>query len=291
MKVFIIGASGLVGGNCMNCMRENPDFDVVGSHYLFATNDTEYFDVFNPSLSTFDVSEFAPNVIVHTGALTHVDYCETHQDESYKNTVESTEKAIELARRLNAKFVYISSDYIFDGEKGPYAEEDNTNPLSVYGKHKLIAENLVKNSCDDYLILRITNVYGNEIRGKNFIAFLKKTALSGEEKHLRLPIDQYATPINAADIGRILCHLLLDDKQGIYHLASDEYINRVELAEKVLAHFPEHKITIEALTTAELGQAAPRPLKGGLKTDKIKREYPEFEFSTVDKYMEEDSGI
>jgi dTDP-4-dehydrorhamnose reductase len=141
------------------------------------------------------------------------------------------------------------------------------------------------------LILRITNVYGNEIRGKNFIAFLKKTARSGEEKHLRLPVDQYATPINAADIGRILCCLLKDGKQGIYHLASDEYINRMELATKVLKHFPEAKVKLEPVTTKDLGQAAPRPLKGGLKTDKIKSEYPEFEFSTVDKYMEEDSGI
>ncbi|MEA3391764.1 MAG: NAD(P)-dependent oxidoreductase [Candidatus Marinimicrobia bacterium] len=291
MKIFIIGASGLVGSNCMQCMQDNPDFDVVGSHYLFATNNTEYFDVFNPKLTTFDLAEFNPDVIVHTGALTHVDYCETHQDESYKHTVESTQKAIELANRLNAKFVYISSDYIFDGENGPYAEYDDTNPLSVYGKHKFIAEKLVKESCEDYLILRITNVYGNEIRGKNFIAFLKKTAQSGEEKHLRLPVDQYATPINAADIGRILCRLLMDGKQGIYHLASDEYINRVELAEKVLAHFPDHKISIEALSTAELDQAAPRPLKGGLKTDKIKNEYPKLKFTTVEDYLEERYGI
>ena len=291
MKVFIIGASGLVGGNCLQCMRENPDFDVIGSHYMFATNDTEYFDVFNPKEATFDLAEFDPDVIIHTGALTHVDYCETHQDESYKHTVESTEAAISLANKFNAKLVYISSDYIFDGKNGPYAEYDDTNPLSVYGKHKLMAENLVKEGCKDHLILRITNVYGNEIRGKNFIAFLKKTALSGEEKHLRLPVDQYATPINAADIGKILCRLLKDNKQGIYHLASDEYINRVELAEKVLAHFPEHTITLEAIPTAELGQTAPRPLKGGLKTDKIKNEYPDFVFSSVDRYMEEESGI
>ena len=280
----------MVGGNCMNCMRANPDFDVIGSHYMFATNDTEYFDVFNPKKSTFDLIEFNPDVIVHTGALTHVDYCETHQDESYKHTVESTEKAIEFAEKLNAKFVYISTDYIFDGEKGPYAEDDEVNPLSVYGKHKLQAEGIVKERCKDYLILRITNVYGDEIRGKNFVAFLIKTAINGEEKHLRLPMDQFATPINAADIGKILCELLKDNKQGVYHLASDEYINRVELAGKVLEHYPASKIKIEPKTTKELGQAAPRPLKGGLKTDKIKSEYPGFEFSTVDDYMEDKGG-
>ncbi|RKY53451.1 MAG: hypothetical protein DRP93_06555 [Candidatus Neomarinimicrobiota bacterium] len=291
MKVFIIGASGLVGGNCLQCMSENPDFDVIGSHYMFATNDTEYFDVFNPAKTTFDLKAFDPDVIIHTGAMTHVDYCETHQDESYKHTVKSTEAAIELANSFNAKFVYISTDYIFDGKSGPYTEDAATNPLSIYGRHKLLAENIVKERCEDYLILRITNVYGKEIRGKNFIAFLIKTAKSGEAKHLRLPIDQYATPINAADIGKIVCRLILDSKQGVYHLASDEYINRVELAEKVLTYFPNHKIKLEALSTAELGQAALRPLKGGLKTDKIKNEYPDFVFSTVDSYLEDEREI
>ncbi|MCK5816932.1 MAG: SDR family oxidoreductase [Candidatus Marinimicrobia bacterium] len=291
MKIFIIGASGLVGSNCLQCMCENPDFDVIGSHYMFATNDTEYFDVFNISKTTFDLKAFDPDVIIHTGAMTHVDYCETHEEESYKHTVKSTEAAIELANSFNAKFVYISTDYIYDGENGPYDEEAKTNPLSVYGRHKLLAEKIVKERCEDHLILRITNVYGKEIRGKNFVAFLIKTAQSGEAKQLRLPLDQYATPINAADIGKIVCRLILDSKQGVYHLASDEYINRVELAEKVLAHFPVNNIKIEALTTAELGQAAPRPLKGGLLTDKIKNEYPDFVFSSVDKYMEDESGI
>ena len=291
MKVFIIGASGLVGGNCMKCMRENPDFDVVGSHYMFATNDTEYFDVFHPTETTFDLASFDPDVIVHTGALTHVDYCETHQDESYKNTVESTEAVILLAKKHHAKLVYISTDYIFDGEKGPYSEYDIPNPISVYGKHKWLAEQMVREHCDDHLILRITNVYGDEIRGKNFVAFLKRLAQSGEERELKLPIDQYATPVNAADIGKILCCLLLDGKQGIYHLASEEYINRVELATKVLKHFPDAKVKLESVLTRDLGQAAPRPLKGGLRTNKIRSEYPEFEFSTVDAYMEENHGI
>ncbi|MFA6618317.1 MAG: SDR family oxidoreductase [Candidatus Neomarinimicrobiota bacterium] len=291
MKVFIIGASGLLGSNCLRLMQSDPDFDVIGSHYSFATNDTEYFDVFNPAETTFDLKAFHPDVIIHTGALTHVDYCESHEEESYKHTVASTEAAIKLANSFKAKFVFISSDYIFDGKNGPYDEEAEPNPLSVYGRHKLLAEKLVKEHCENYLILRITNVYGKEIRGKNFIAFLAKRALSENPKELRLPQDQYATPINAADIAKFLAVMLKDDKQGIYNLASDEYLNRVELAEKVLAHFSGHEIKIKALNTAELGQAAPRPLKGGLKNDKIKKEYPQMTFSTVDRYLEEEYGL
>lgn len=291
MKVFIIGASGLVGSNCLRCMRDDPDIDVIGSHLSFMTNDTEYFNVFKPEASTFDLADFDPDVIVHTGALTHVDHCETHPEESFYHTVESTQAALQLAEKYRSKFVYISSDYIFDGKKGPYSEESQPHPLNVYGRHKLQAENLVKKVSDDHLILRITNVYGQEIRGKNFIAFLCKTAQAGEGRTLRLPSDQFATPVNAADIGKYMCRLLKDDKKGVYHLASDEYLSRVDLANKVLKYFPDSDTTIEAVSTAELGQAAPRPLKGGLRNDKIKNEYPEMEFSSVDDYMKENYGI
>jgi dTDP-4-dehydrorhamnose reductase len=291
MKIFIIGASGLVGGNCMQCMRKDPEMDVIGSHFSFATNDTEYFNVFNPSASTFDLSAFDPDVIIHTGALTHVDHCENHPDESFHHTVESTKAALDLANKYNAKFVFISTDYIFDGDNGPYSEDAKENPISVYGKHKWQAEQLVRENSKDYLILRITNVYGDELRGKNFIAFLCKTALAGEERTLRLPVDQYATPVNAEDIGKYICRLIKDNKSGIYNLASDDYLSRIELAEKVLTYFPDSKIKLEAVKTVDLGQAAPRPLKGGLKTDKINNEYPDMKFSTVDAYMEERYGL
>ncbi len=280
----------MVGSNCLHRMQEDPTFDVIGTHYSFATNDTEYFDVFDQSKTTFDIRAFSPDAVVHTGALTHVDYCETHEDESYRHTVASTEAAIALANDFGARFVYISSDYVFDGEDGPYDENAETHPISVYGRHKLLAEKMVREQCENYLILRITNVYGSEIRGKNFVAFLAKTAEAEEEKTLRLPVDQFATPINAADIAKVLVALLNDNKQGIYNIASDEYLSRVELAERVLKHFPGHKVKVEAIRTEDLGQAAPRPLFGGLKNNKIKGEYPKMDFSTVEEYVEEEYG-
>ncbi len=264
---------------------------VIGSHFSFATIDTEYFNVFNPDASTFDLSTFNPDVIMHTGALTNVDYCETHPEESYHHTVESVQAVIELALKYKSKLIYISSDYVFDGKNGPYTEDDPVNPLNIYGKHKLEAEKMIQKMISDYLILRITNVYGNEIRGKNFVAFLIKEARKNEKKVLRLPSDQYATPINANDIGHISCRLIRDNKRGIFHLASDEYLSRVELAEKVLRYFPESALRINPVLTRDMNQPAPRPLRGGLKTDKIKKEYSDIYFSTVNDYMEEQHDL
>ena len=291
MNIFVIGASGLVGNNCVKCMRKEPDMTVIGSHFSYKTKETVYFNVFDPQSSDVDIAAFKPDVIVHTGALTHVDYCESHEDESYHHTVESTEAALALAAKYHAKFVFISSDYIFDGKNGPYDEMADTNPLSVYGKHKLLAEQAVLRSGLDHLILRITNVYGHEERGKNFIAFLARTAQAGEPKTLRLPVDQYATPINAADIAKSLCLLLKNNKTGIYNIASDEYLSRVDLAQKVLSYFPDANIEIQALPTKDLGQAAQRPLRGGLKNDKIKNEFPGLTITTVDDFMKENYDV
>lgn len=291
MRVFIIGASGLVGNNCMQYLRKNTQCDVVGSHYSFATIDTEYFNVFNPEAATFDLDAFHPEVIIHTGALTHVDYCETHPDESFHNTVESTVSVLDLAGKYGALLVYISTDYVFDGSNGPYAEEDAVNPLSVYGRHKLQAENLIRAAMPEHLILRVTNVYGDEMRGKNFVAFLIREARKGEETVLRLPSDQYATPVNAWDIGRACSLLIQDGKRGLYHLSAGEYLSRVQVAEKVLQYFPDARLRIKAVTTKKLRQDAPRPLKGGLRNAKFLSEYPDFQFSTIDDYMRNPHGI
>ncbi len=228
---------------------------------------------------------FQPNVIVHCGALTHVDYCEQHPDESYEKTVVSTLNMIALAKSLNAKLVFISTDYIFDGENGPYDEDAKPNPLSVYGRHKLEAEQAVLAANANNLVLRITNVYGEEERGKNFVSRILQQIFEGKKLTLKLPLDQYATPINAFDIARSLYFLLNDNKCGVYNIASTDYMNRVQLAMTILKYFEFADYDLIPLTTPEIAAPAPRPLQGGLKNKKFMSEYPDFRFTTVDEYV------
>ncbi len=285
MKTFIIGASGLVGGNCLEYFNAK-NWENIGTYFSFKTDDTVFFDTLNlDNPDNFDVKKFQPNVIVHCGALTHVDYCETNEQESYEKTVLSTKNIVDLAVQLNSKLVFISTDYIFDGTNGPYAETDKPNPISVYGKHKLEAENYVLDNIKEAIVLRITNVYGDEIRGKNFVSRIVEQAQNNQHLTLKLPIDQYATPINAADIARCL-YLLLNDKQnGIFNIASTDYMNRVQLALRILHYFPNASYDLIPLKTTVLNQPASRPLQGGLKNEKIATLYPDFVFSTVDEYV------
>lgn len=285
MKVFIAGASGLLGGNCLKHFSEQ-GWDVKGSYFSYATDNTVYYNTLQPEdPNNFDIAAFAPDVIVHCGALTHVDYCEQHPEESYTQTVTSTINLIAVAQKCKAKMVYISTDYVFDGKNGPYTEDASVNPISVYGRHKLEAEQMVLKEIPGALVLRITNVYGDEARGKNFIARIVQQCEEGKELTLKLPYDQFASPTNAWDIARAMFVLLRDGKSGIYHTGSTDFMNRVELALTVLKHFPDAKYQLIPLDTASLQQPAARPLIGGFVCMKFRKEYPEFLFSNVDDYL------
>ncbi|MDR3680903.1 MAG: SDR family oxidoreductase [Flavipsychrobacter sp.] len=287
MKIFIIGASGLVGGNCQKHFTEM-GCEVKGSYFSYATDDTVFYNTLDTTHpDNFDIISFAPDVIVHCGALTHVDYCETHPEESYQKTVQSTINVIAVARQCNARLVYISTDYVFDGKEGPYREEDAVNPISIYADHKLDAERKALHDIDNTLVLRVTNVYGNEVRGKNFVARIVDQCLNNQKLTLKLPYDQYASPANAWDIARAMYVLLKDGKTGIYHIGSTDYLNRVELALRVLQYFPNAEYDLIPLSTAELNQPAARPLLGGFVKMKFSNEYPEFLFGNIDSYMQE----
>ncbi len=286
MKILIIGGSGLVGGNCLKYFKEQ-GAEVIGTHRAFETEDTVFYDCCEPEhQNNYNIDAFHPDVIMLCGALTHVDYCEEHEDESYARTVASTQHIVEVCKRLGAKLVYTSTDYVFDGRQGPYTEDAEMNPLSVYARHKVEAEQIIHNNLTDFLIYRITNVYGDEIRGKNFVARIVNDIQNGREWTMKLPYDQYATPVNAYDIARVTWLLLNDQKTGVYNVASTDFFNRCQLAAKVLSYFPEHKCTVIPTSTADLHQTANRPLTGGLITAKFLSEYPDFIFSNVDDYLQ-----
>ena len=285
-RVLIVGASGLVGSNCLDYLREQGDFEAAGTFFSFPIDGLHFFDTLAlDNAENFEIDNFKPTHILHAGALTHVDYCESHQEESYLKTVQSTKNILSLAEKLSSKVIYISTDYVFDGLAGPYDEEAQVNPLSIYAKHKLEAEMLVRNQSSQNLILRVTNVYGDEARNKNFVARLWEMGTNHEEVTLNLPVDQFATPVNAFDVAKALFLLIRDSKSGVYNIASTDYLNRVQLAQKVMWRFSENKVSIIPKLTSDLNQPALRPLQGGLKSAKFLQEYPYFYFSSVDEYL------
>ena len=286
MKILIFGASGLVGGNMLKYFKTKKEIEVVGTHFSYETKNTVPFNTLNLELeSNFDAVSFNPDVIINCGALTWVDYCEENIDESYRKTVISTINTLKIAEQVGAKYLYIGTDYVFDGTDGPYTESAQAKPLNVYGRHKLEAETLALNQNEGSLSLRITNVYGNEERDKNFVSRLINLAKTKESHQLKLPYDQYATPVNAMDIAKAAYLLLRDQKTGVYNIASTDFVNRMQLANLVLKAVPGHKVELTPISTLELDPPAKRPLTGGLITAKFLSEYPDFEFSNVADFL------
>lgn len=287
MKFFVIGASGLVGGNFIKHLKEK-GHEVIGTHLTLPAEDTVFFDAINlDHPDNYDLDAFQPEVIVHCAALAHVDYCEENIDESYQKTVQSTINVVSLCKKFHASIIYTSTDYVFDGTKGPYVETDVLNALSIYGKHKLEVEQIIQKELPDSgIILRICGVYGDEIRGKNFIIRIINDVKDDREWTMKLPQDQYATPVWAMDVAKASTLLAEDKKSGIYHIGGTDFMNRVQLADKVLSYLPNHKCTVEGAWTKDLGQLAARPLMSGHISAKFLGEYPDYKFSNVDAYLQ-----
>lgn len=285
MNIFIVGASGLVGSHCLDLFSSN-GHNVKGTYFNYPTANTIYFDPLEQDLSSYFFKiNFHPDIILHCAALTNVDYCELNPKESYEKTVESTKKIAKYCVENKIRLIYISTDYVFDGTMGPYLEGADVNPLNIYGIHKLESERIVS-TVDDYLIARITNVYGEETRSKNFISRLILNFQNSEEKNLALPSDQFATPIYSGDVARMLWLLVRDKKKGVYHLSSTDYYNRYQLAIKIKSYFEENTtVKLFSVNTLNSRQVALRPLYGGLLNIKFTGEYPTFEFTNVDSFI------
>lgn len=289
MKVLVVGASGLVGGSCFSLFKSDVRYHVDGTYLTYAIKGLQHFDpTYSDELNRARNEKY--DVIIHTAGLSNVDQCERDPSLSFQMNVGATKIISELASVSGAKLVFISTDYIFDGMSGPYPEEATPNPLNIYGKHKLEAEKLIQRVLTNYLILRVTNVYGNELRSKNFVARILMDIKNGLTKELHVASDQYATPVNSYDIARSIKVLIEDNARGIFNIAGNEFLSRLELA-KCVINAVSSEITVIGKTTGELKQIADRPLKGGLVNSKFLKQFPNFNFESVLDYIKEKKDV
>ncbi len=207
-----------------------------------------------------------PAVVYLTAALTDVDYCERHPDEGYAINVAGVQHVVSAAGAAGARVVFFSTDYIFDGGNGPYREDAPARPLGEYGRQKLYAEHLAALQASHPLIIRTTGVYSWERQGKNFVARLVRSLRAGSTA--RIPDDQVGSPAYAPDLARATVELVRRGASGVFHVCGPTCVSRFGFAVAIARAFGLDEERIYPVSTAELGQAARRPLKGGLVVDK-----------------------
>lgn len=266
MKALIIGASGQVGGTlaalCVRRKTEVYGTSRKGQGYL-------YLDLADPASIAAAFEKSSPGLVLLCSAMTHVDNCERDPELARKVNADGPALVAGECRRYGAKLVYFSTEYVFDGADGPYGEEDPVSPVSVYGRTKLEGERAAL-ALEGALSVRTTVVYSHNPASKNFIMQLISNHRSGAK--MRVPVDQFSNPTYAADLAAAALDLAEKGASGIYNIVGPDWLNRYEFALKACAAFGFDPAFLEPRLTSELGQSAARPLKAGLKTEKLARE-------------------
>ena len=277
-KILITGSNGLLGQKIVSQLVKNGvDFIAtsLGENRNPDCPEKYYFslDITDENQVTTVFQKFQPTHIIHTAAMTNVDQCETDKKGCDLLNVEATHILWEAAKRLNAHFQLLSTDFVFDGEKGNYSEEDKPNPLSYYGNSKLKAENILINDTNkNWSIVRTIIVYGegNNLSRSNIVLWAKEALSKGTE--LNIIDDQFRAPTWADDLAWACIEIADKQKKGIYHIAGPETMSIFRLVERI-AEF--HHLSTEMLNktnSSSLNQAAKRPPKTGFDISKAKRE-------------------
>jgi dTDP-4-dehydrorhamnose reductase len=267
MKILIIGASGLIGGYLM------PEFKALGQTKGTAFPQSEGFitlDMRDAKEASRLFGEYKPDIVICAAAISNVEYCQQEPVESAGVNIEGTKNIINLIKESGAKFIFLSSEYVFDGQAGPYSEEDKASPINEYGRQKLEIERFIQKELKDYLIIRTTVVYGWERQGKNFVIQLLKKLSCGIK--MNVPSDQISSPTYAAELALAIRQLIEKDKRGIYNIVGSQVMSRYDFAKEACKVFGLDLKLLVPVTTEKLAQKAKRPLKAGLKIEKIKME-------------------
>ncbi|WP_297417363.1 dTDP-4-dehydrorhamnose reductase [Clostridium sp.] len=206
------------------------------------------------------IAKLKPECIIHCAAYTAVDKAEDEEEMCYKVNVLGTENIAEVCKKIDAKMIYISTDYVFDGKGNiPFEIDGNIKPASVYGKTKYEGELKVKEILNKYFIVRISWVFG--LNGNNFI----KTMLRlGEEKEsLNVVCDQIGSPTYTADLAPLLCDMAVSEKYGVYHATNEEFCSWAEFASEIMKK-ANLNCKINAIPTSEYPTKAVRPFNSKL---------------------------
>jgi dTDP-4-dehydrorhamnose reductase len=210
-----------------------------------------------------------PTACIVAAAFTNVEACEADPAFCERVNVTNTIAALGFARdRFRAKLAFYSTDYVFDGAAGPYAETAARNPVSVYGRAKAKVEEWFEKHAPDGLVVRTTGVYDDLAGSKNFL--MQMRALFAEKKTARVPSDQLANPVWAVELARATLELIERGESGLFHVAGGTQLPRVEFARLIAEVFGFDASLVQAVETSALGQKARRPLKGGLRCDKLR---------------------
>jgi dTDP-4-dehydrorhamnose reductase len=271
LKLLITGASGLYGSKLAQlALAKNIEVYSSDIQSLSVYGNFVKLDISGKTQVDEAFKNIKPDVVVHAATLTDVDKCETNKELAWKVNVEGTKNIAEAAKSSGSFLIYISTDYVFSGEKGGYKETDKPDPINHYGLTKLKAEEIVQTQAE-YFIARPSVIYGSTpAAGKvNFALWLIETLRKGER--IKIVTDQWNTPTLNTNLAEMTLEVLERRLTGIYHLCGATKVSRFEFAEQIADAFGLDKSLIDKVLSSQFTWPAKRPMDSSLDTSKAQQ--------------------
>ncbi len=277
-SILITGSNGLLGQKLLGLLEKQSEYKVYatarGENRVSSFENFEYhsLDICNEAQVEQVIGELKPDYVINTAAMTNVDQCEDEKELCWDLNVNSVQYLVNACEKNNTFLLHLSTDFIFDGENGPYKEECHPSPISYYGESKLAAEKILRDSSIEWAIARTVLVFGitEKMSRSNIILWVKNSLEEGEK--LQIVDDQWRTPTLAEDLAKG-CFLICEKHAtGIFNISGKEMLTPYDMAMQTVQFFGLDKSLIEKTDGSKFQQRAKRPPKTGFILDKAENE-------------------
>ena len=276
MKLLITGSNGLLGQKLVQLLKGKKEVELiataVGENRLPDKNGYifESMDITNPTDIQRVFKQHQPTHVIHTAAMTNVDQCEEDEVGCELLNVTAVKYLVEACSKYNSFLCHLSTDFIFDGENGPYTEVAEANPISIYGESKLKAEEIIKSSNIRWAIARTVLVFGivADMSRTNIILWVKKSLEDGKE--IKVVTDQFRTPTLAEDLAMGCWLIVQKEAEGIFNISGKDFLTPYEMAIKTADFFKLDKSLIQIADSSTFTQKAKRPPRTGFDISKAR---------------------
>jgi len=256
MKVLVLGSKGMLGSDVVEELNKSK-FEVIGRSRQ-EINITKTTDIAK-------IKNINPSIIINCAAYTKVDLAEKEKEKCFLVNVKGVKNIVDICKRDNITLIHISTDYVFDGRKKEYNEDDKKNPINYYGKTKAESEDMIINNLKKYYVIRTSWLFGKN--GDNFVETVLK--LLREKKEIKIVNDQFGSPTYTKDLSKAIIKVL-DKEYGIYHITNSGSCSWFEFASEIVKE-KNIKCKLISCSTKEFPTKAKRPIYSILKNNKIEK--------------------
>lgn len=276
-RIFLTGANGLLGQKLIDLLDNHQDYELIASGRgasRLGDRAVRYVscDLEDKETVTKTLEQIRPDIIIHGAAMTHVDICEQNQEACYSANVLATKYLIDASQSFSPHFIFVSTDFIFSGEKELLTEEEDAAPVNYYGQTKLEAEELVKKSGLKWAIARTVLVFGISpgLSRSNIVLWVKESLEQG--KTIQVVNDQFRTPTLAEDLAMGCFLIAQKGAEGIFNISGPDLLTPYQMALEVADYFDLDQSLIQETDSTKFTQPAKRPLKTGFVIKKAQKE-------------------